>query len=207
MRTCRWRQLVAGRSLRGPSLRQRRLPPGGEKEQLALAGDALEDFMIDETFDPGIEESGCGGRAAPRAIVGRRPFADRHRPGRTDLRLVEALLGQLLALRGPGVGGDLTDAQMIVLEQLEPSLFLGLVMQGQCAPANDGLLVAPDGEGEQTALPAPAAESLIVDESVDLLERGLQRLGDAQIVVPALGLRLDFEDHREHGALTTSGNG
>ena len=101
--------LVAGHSLRGPGLRRRRLPPGSEKEQLALAGDAFEDFMIDETFDPGIEESGCGGGATP-AIGGRRPFADRHCPGHADLRLVEALLGQLLALRGPGIGGDLTDA-------------------------------------------------------------------------------------------------
>src|SRR5262249_56910559 len=103
--------------------------------------------------------------------------------------------------RRPRIAGDLADPQMIAREPLEPALLLHAVVLAVGAPADHRFLVATSRERQQAALGALALEALVVDETVDRLELGLELFGEIEIVVPALRLRLHFENHCEHGAL------
>src|SRR5262249_46585883 len=83
------------------------LAPGGEQQELAGVGDALEQLVVHEATRQGIEAE--RGREVPRALA-RRELRDRDGLGGADLRFVEALLLDGQALRRPRVGGDLADA-------------------------------------------------------------------------------------------------
>ena len=82
------------------------------------------------------------------------------------------------------VGGDLADAEMIILEHLEAALLLDAVVLALGAPAHHRFLVAPGRERKHAPLGRWPREALIVDEAVDLLELRLQLLGERKIVVP-----------------------
>ena len=68
------------------------------------------------------------------------------------------------------------------------------------APVCDGVFVAPEGQREHFAGLREALEALDRDEAVDFVEQRAQFGGDAEVVVSPFGVRLDFENHRDHGA-------
>ena len=108
------------------------------------------------------------------------------------------MLPEVVTRRDLCVAGDLADAQMVVGEDLGATLRLRLVVDRERAPADERLLVAPGRQRQDPALRAATAETLIVDETFDPLDFRLQEPGEREILVPALGLRLDLEDHSEH---------
>ena len=62
---------------------------------------------------------------------------------------------------------------------------LHLVVMLEGAPADHGLLIAPEGEGQQPALLPLTFEALIAEEPLDALELRFQGLGVGQVIVPA----------------------
>ena len=66
-----------------------------------------------------------------------------------DLSLVETLLGEDTAIRNAGVLRDLTDAEMIIKQDLGAAFLLHHVMAHLRAPTNYGLFVVrPPRQGE-----------------------------------------------------------
>src|SRR5690349_8541231 len=99
-----------------------------------------------------------------------RHLADREEFGGADFGLVETLLPYGVTLRRRRIRDDLADPQVIVLKDLGPTLLLCLVVHGERAPADHGLLVAPGRQGQNPAFVAPARVALVVDEAVDFLD-------------------------------------
>ena len=176
------------------------ISPCDEKQQLAWIVDALEDLMVNDAIDAALRESEIGHEinAGRLLTFGWRQFADRHGLGVANLSFIEAQFVRFLNSRDLVVGDDLADAQVVILEDLEPTLFLDLVMDTEGAPADDCLLIAPSRQRQHPPLGTLAAEALVVDEAVDPLKVGLQGLGQAQVVVEAILLRLNYEYHGEH---------
>src|SRR5262249_45727922 len=87
----------------------------------------LEDLLIDEPVRAGAQpEKGTEliGLGAECALFPRLEFRDGDDLGLANLRCVEALLPDGGALGRTGVGRNLADAQMIVLEPLEAAFLL-----------------------------------------------------------------------------------
>src|SRR5207247_8397270 len=68
------------------------------------------------------------------------------------------------------------------------------------APPRHRRLVAPERQRQDLVRRRQALEALDRDEAVDPFELRPQPLGDVEIVLAALGLRLDLENHRMHRA-------
>ena len=69
-------------------------------------------------------------------------------------------------------------------------------------PADHRFLVGPGRERQDATLAAFALEALVIDKALDRLELWLQELGEIEIVVELVRLRLHLENHRKHDALS-----
>ena len=96
------------------------------------------------------------------------------------------------------IGRDLTDAQVIILQDVTSSLALHFVVMRGRAPSHDRLLVTPIGERQDPPLTGQAPVANILDEPVDLLELRAQQGGVVKICIPLVRARLHFKHHREH---------
>src|SRR5665213_1262154 len=101
--------------------------------------------MIDDATAAILRQTEIGPEISAGRLLafGWRQFADCHDLGGADFSYIEALLAQLLSTGDIVVRDNLADAQMIILEDLEPPLLLDLVMGAEGAPADNRLLVAP----------------------------------------------------------------
>jgi hypothetical protein len=187
MRTRRWRSSPGAIAFGFQRSAGAAYFPGNEEQQFAGIVDALEGLLIDDAVAAGLRqpEIGCKIRAGRLLAGQRRELANGRHLALADFGLVEALLPQRLALGNFRVGRDLADPQVVVLENLEPALFLHLVVHAERAPADDRLLVAPSRERQDATFGALADEALIVDEAVDLLEFGFQEFGEVNRTVPS----------------------
>ena len=185
MRTWRWRSDAAASGFVGVQPWQ---PPHPASPRAATACpdvDALEYLVIDEPVRPGSQaEMGAEliSRAAKCAFRGSSSvmvttFASPISVSSKRCSSTARPFGRR------GVGSDLADPQVIVLEHLEAALLLHAVMLALRAPADHRFLVAPGRERQQATLGALALEALVVDEAVDRLELRLQVLGELEIVV------------------------
>src|SRR5262249_35822353 len=75
------------------------------------------------------------------------------------------------------------------------------VMSGMRAPANERLLVTPRGQRKDPPLAGQAAITDVVDEPVDLFQLGFEHLGKSKILIPLVGLGMNFEEDAEHRLL------
>src|SRR5580658_7002244 len=138
------------------------ISPCDEKQQLARIVDAFEDLMFDDAIDAALREPEIGHEISAGRLLtfGRRQFADRHDLGVANLSSIEAQFVQFLTSRDFVVGDDLADAQVVILEDLKPTLFLDLVMDAEGAPADDCLLIAPSRQRQHPPRGTLAAEAL-----------------------------------------------
>src|SRR5688572_19483132 len=149
---------------------------------------------------PARAEPVLGPRRARTRGLGR---GDSFEERRTALRLpvlCPRILRRLRSLIQPVIPHHAGDAQAIIAEDAAAALGLRGAVLGDIAPARDRVLVAPEGEGEDLALVAQALEPLDRDEAVDLLELGLQRGGQVEIVAAVIGVGPDFENDGDHAA-------
>jgi hypothetical protein len=99
----------------------------------------------------------------------------------------------------PVVAHHLGDAQAVVGEHPGAPERLHAPVVEVGAPAPDGLVVAPELQGEELAFLVEALEALDRDEAVDLLDFRAQGRGEPQVVVPAARGRPELEDDGHHG--------
>src|SRR3954470_8200010 len=185
--------------------------PGGgfvakrlEQDDLSRCQDRVEDIPPHEPFCTGGESQ------PPRDVVRpclrdpiRGPLAvDEHDRGSlARLRFVEPLLLQTLPGRKPRVARHLTHSQVVIAEDLGAALLLHGVMSGMGAPADQSLLVAPARERQDPAFPGEALIPDVIDETFDSLQLGAEQFCEAEIRVPPIVLRADFEQHGKHAVL------
>src|SRR5262249_34450584 len=117
---------------------------------------------------------------------------------RPDLGFIEALFADRHVLWRMGVGGHVADSQMIIAKNLCAALLLDHVVLADGAPADNRFFVAPRRVGKDPARAGRALEPLVVDEAVDLFQDRLQLLGECEIILESLLLRVDLKDHGEH---------
>src|ERR671918_1832917 len=115
-----------------------------------------------------------------------------------------AVLRRAGAVRHAIVPDYARDAQSIVREDRGASPALCRAVGGQIAPRPDRRLVAPERQRQQLARLPQALEPFHRDEAVDRLELRAQGGGDVQVLLPALRLGPDLEDHGYHGLLPFS---
>src|SRR6516164_3116095 len=157
---------------RCPPPRRLGIAPSHQQQQLSRIVDALENLTVDKSLDVSVEAKRCRQmlRCDFRLVAVRRSeLGDRDRLRHRVRRLVEALLDDANAARRIAVVGHLANAQMVLLEDFEPPLFLDAVMLTLRAPAHYGLLITPCRQRQQAAFRPGAFEALVVDETVDRL--------------------------------------
>ena len=113
----------------------------------------------------------------------------------TTVSLIEPLFVQGVARWRIRILCELTDAQMVVEEDMRPRFSLRLVVPHRRAPADNGLLVAPDRERQHPAVARQTLVKNVVNETVDPIQFRPQHLGIGEIDLPLVGFRMDFEDH------------
>src|SRR3569833_500472 len=84
---------------------------------------------------------------------------------------------------------DLSDAQMVVLQDFGPTILLSFVMSHCSSPSNDGFFIAPARQRQYPAISSQTLVPNVVDEAFDLLELWSQHLGGAKICFPLFSLR------------------
>ena len=97
-----------------------------------------------------------------------------------------------------GIGEDIANPQVIILENLESALLLHGVVLGLSAPAHDRFLVTPGRMRQYPSRPELAFEALVVDEAIDCFEDGLQVFCEFQILVLLALSGEHFKDHGKH---------
>src|SRR5271170_3614594 len=106
------------------------IAPGNKQQQFAGVDDAGESLVRSDST--GLHrrrtEIGCERVAVRRAVVGRSKFADRDQLGGAGFGLVEALLRQTKIFGIMGVRNNFADAEMVILEDSQPPLFLSSMM-------------------------------------------------------------------------------
>jgi hypothetical protein len=86
---------------------------------------------------------------------------------------------------------------MVVLEDLEATLFLHSVMLTVRPPTHHRLLISPSGQGEDPSFRLLAFEPLIVDESLNRFELRLEFFGEFEIFIPEEALRQAVQSKNE----------
>src|SRR6201999_3822098 len=119
-------------------------------------------------------------------VIGGGPVVAIERIGQGDrgpltyLGDVEALLGKHGASGKMIVGGNLSDAQVIVRKHFCTALDLYVMVSGASTPAHQGFFVAPARQRQNPARPGQTAIANVIDETIDALEVGSQHLRQAE---------------------------
>src|SRR6201996_5291775 len=162
------------------SLGRAAVAPGEHEDNVARAGHGVVNVPADQPGSMRVEPEPGGavlGGGVLDLLGGLAGVEQGDGGGLAGLGLVEPLLGQGAAVGQAGVAGALPDAQVVVGQDVLAPLGLDVVVAGPGPPADQGLLVAPAGQGQDPAVPGQAAVADVVDEAVNLLELGAEHLG------------------------------